>query len=43
VAPRDQYDDRSGDKNYFSEKYGLSATKIKAYIQSLPVEAPALR
>ena len=35
LAPRDRYEDRSGDKNYFSEKYGLSGGQIKKFIESL--------
>ena len=35
LAPKDRYEDRSGDKNYFSEKYGLASGQIKKYIESL--------
>ena len=35
LGPRDCYEDRAGDKNYFSEKYGLSGAQIKAFIESL--------
>ncbi|HTB82154.1 MAG TPA: hypothetical protein VK742_00740 [Candidatus Sulfotelmatobacter sp.] len=36
LAPPDAYSDRAGDKNYFSEKYGLAPAQIKKYIEFLP-------
>lgn len=37
LAPQDRYEDRAGDKNYFSEKYGLTGGQIKKFIESLRI------
>ena len=35
VAPKDVYSSEYGDKNYFSEKHGLSGNLVKSYVASL--------
>jgi transketolase len=39
LAPKDGYSDRAGDKNYFSEKYGLAPAQIKKFVEQLPSAA----
>jgi transketolase len=40
-APSDRYEERAGDKNYFAEKYGLSAPQIRSFITSLSAHSSA--